>query len=149
DLPTTIRNLCRMTAGGGLVYAVIPNKNYPRYLLQDSHYQLQGLTCLSHRDAEKYYSAVMGSAGRYDVGFYRPLQYYLSHFRRHPLDVEVFKSGLGVYDIGQLRGEFAKAGEQFEGFQQPSAPPALIAKISRRFKILHGVFSAMMARYDH
>jgi SAM-dependent methyltransferase len=148
DLPTTIRNLCRMTADGGLVYAVIPNKNFPRYLLQDSHYQLQGLTCLSHRDAERYYSAVMGSAGRYDVGFYRPLQYYLSHFRRHGVDVDVFKSGIGIYDMGALADEFGKVREQFNGFDHPAAPPALMAKISRRFEILHRVFTAMMARYD-
>jgi SAM-dependent methyltransferase len=151
DLPAAIRNLCRLTAPGGLLYAAIPNKNCARYLLQDSHYHIQGLTLLGHRDAEAYHAAVSAAPGTapvgYDVSSYRPLRYSLGHLRRHGLTVEVVTRGSGVRDLHHLARDFREVARRFEGFRPAGAPPELVAKISRRFGALHRTFLAMMARY--
>ena len=146
-LPLAIENTCRTVAKDGILYAVVPNKYFVRYLLKDGHYQLPGITLLSHADAEAYYNATRTGSG-YSVGHYRTFDYYRHHLRKSGMSVELFRSGLGVYDLQLLKDEFQGVGKFFETFSEPSVPPHIVHKIAHRARIVCSTFGNTLDQYE-
>ena len=147
ELPLAIENTCRLTAKNGILYAVIPNKYYVRYLLTDGHYQLPGITLLSHADAERYYE-IASLGGGYDIDHYRTLTYYLHHLGQNRMSVELLKNGLAFDDLNQLADEFEQVREFFETFSNPSLPANIVAKIVKRARVVYTTFRGLKERYE-
>jgi SAM-dependent methyltransferase len=148
DLPQAIVNTCGLLAPGGILFAVVPNKYYVRYLVSDGHYQLPGLTLLSRRDAEEYFGHAMAGSAPYSVGYYRTLPYYERRLTGAGLQVTLFEGGLGIYDLDRLCVEFDSMRRLFATLDDPRIPPRLVPKLRRRAGIVDAAFRALVRRRD-
>jgi GT2 family glycosyltransferase/2-polyprenyl-3-methyl-5-hydroxy-6-metoxy-1,4-benzoquinol methylase len=109
DPQALLRNISDMLASNGLAYFEIPNRYYARFVLQDGHYQLFGITLLDYPDAKQYYSLhAPGSA--YTVRHYLGIDQYAKMFSNAGLELTILPEtfeGLSIdlilNDVAELR----------------------------------------------
>lgn len=115
DPQALLHNISDMLASNGIAYFEIPNRYYSRFVLQDGHYQLFGITLLDYPDAEQYYSLhAPGSA--YTVRHYLEIDQYAKMFSNAGLQLtilpEIFEGAsvdLILSDVAELRA-YAETG---------------------------------------
>jgi 2-polyprenyl-3-methyl-5-hydroxy-6-metoxy-1,4-benzoquinol methylase/glycosyltransferase involved in cell wall biosynthesis len=88
DPAATIRNIAGMLRDGGLALFEIPNRYFPRFVLEDGHYQLFGITLLERPEAERYFS-LHNQGDSYSVGHYLEIQEYRRLFNGAGLESSV------------------------------------------------------------
>lgn len=78
DVPKAMENLAGLLNPGGALLLEIPNKDSIAFVTSDGHFNLFGITQLPRNDAIEYHKA--NFSFDYDVGYYRPLDFYVRFF---------------------------------------------------------------------
>ena len=145
DPAALVRNIAALLVPGGSVYIQIPNGQAVEFMSKDGHYGLFGITLLDRMRAEQWWSTVYG--GRYTVGHYAPLGYYLDAFSQAGIAVRLISSP--PVDLGgmvdELEGRFLDLEASLSWLT--AAPEDVVEEMRRRgqheiehFRHLAGLF---------
>lgn len=80
--------LCRLLAPGGCLYIEVPNKLAVGQVLRDGHFGLPVLTLMPRPWAEPYAQMRTGLSS-YNVGYWRPFEWYQHRAARHGVQLEL------------------------------------------------------------
>jgi GT2 family glycosyltransferase/2-polyprenyl-3-methyl-5-hydroxy-6-metoxy-1,4-benzoquinol methylase len=157
--PTALlKNVAKLLRDGGVAYFEIPNGKFPRFVLQDGHHQLFGITLLPYLEAAQYF-ALHAPDKVYDVYTYAELDKYTQLFAQAGLELTVLEETFQhsnletvLADLAELRASAETAlqrvpaamrprvAEQLEQYlkEVEAAPRATPAQV-RDFMLRYGV----------
>ena len=106
-----VENISLLLRRGGVAYLEIPNRNHPRFVLEDGHYQLFGITLLDRQEAELYYKTLRPQ-GIYNTQFYLELDQYESIFNRAGLSLSMLPETFDSYTVESTRADLVNLGQR-------------------------------------
>jgi 2-polyprenyl-3-methyl-5-hydroxy-6-metoxy-1,4-benzoquinol methylase len=133
DPAATIANIAGVLRPGGLAYFEIPNWRFPRFVIEDGHYLLFGITLLDRPEAEQYYSLrVPGDP--YTVGHYLDIAQYTQLFARAGMRLRVLEDDLEAPDLQTVENDLNElrtcAPERLSSVPEP-VRPAVAERLER------------------
>jgi 2-polyprenyl-3-methyl-5-hydroxy-6-metoxy-1,4-benzoquinol methylase len=111
DPQALLRNITAILRDDGIAYFEIPNRYHPRYVLQDGHYQLFGITLLDYPDASEYYS-YHAPGVPYGVRHYLGLDEYAKLFEQVGMTFTVMDDTFENMDIAMILNDIAEVRAQ-------------------------------------
>ncbi len=97
DVPRCLDQLAELLNPGGMIGFKIPNKDCIKFVANDGHFNLFGITLLPHALACEYHKIFFPTV--YDVGEYYPLRYYQDELMKRGCDSQVILHNLYVPSI--------------------------------------------------
>lgn len=94
DVPKCLDHLVDLLNPGGIIGFKIPNKDSIKYVANDGHFNLFGITLLPHPLANVYHDVFFHTG--YDVGEYYPLRYYQDELKKRGCRSQVILRNLYV-----------------------------------------------------
>ncbi len=88
DVPLTLQNLRKLLNPGGVLILEIPNRDSIRFVSEDGHFNLFGITQLTREDSIAYHSCFFDFD--YDVGYYHELDFYTNSLQALGLECTAF-----------------------------------------------------------
>lgn len=108
-----VENISLLLRRGGSAYLEIPNRNHPKFVLEDGHYMLFGITLLDHQEAELYYKTLRPH-GIYNTQFYLELDQYESLFNRFGLSLSMLPETFDSYTVESTRADLMNLRQRAE-----------------------------------
>ncbi|MFI5175469.1 MAG: methyltransferase domain-containing protein [Terriglobia bacterium] len=105
-----LRNICDLLSDKGIAYLDIPNGKFPRFVMEDGHHQLFGITLLDYDDASRYY-LLSGRTSSYDTYNYLEIDQYGKLFEQAGLRFTVLEEGVADSELKTILGDVAKLRE--------------------------------------
>lgn len=99
-----IENISLLLRRGGAAYLEIPNRNHPKFVLEDGHYLLFGITLLDYLEAELYYKTLRPQ-GIYNTRFYLELDQYEAVFDRFGLSLSMLPESVDQISVEKARDD--------------------------------------------
>lgn len=90
DVPETLRNLRKLLNPGGTLILEIPNKDSIRFVREDGHFNLFGITQLTREESIAYHRRFFDF--EYDVGYYHELDFYTDSLHALGLECTAFNT---------------------------------------------------------
>jgi 2-polyprenyl-3-methyl-5-hydroxy-6-metoxy-1,4-benzoquinol methylase len=125
-----VENISLMLRRGGAAYLEIPNRNHPRFVLEDGHYMLFGITLLDLPEAELYYKTLRPQ-GIYNTRFYLELDQYESLFNRVGLSLTLLPETFDLISVESTRNDLATL-RQCADEKLSTVPEVVRGKVEQR-----------------